>query len=153
MVIGGLPSTLEHDTDNQNWDASLSSKKPGISTEHHNMCLTPLCEFCLSAFDNIPEDMKAALRKVISYDETILPDVICIKIKINICNLLYRPKHSIKYMLILKTYLHRVSVQVRHLQCAQYARSTNNRQWQAAIYKVTRTVIIPVVTVHYVRDV
>jgi hypothetical protein len=25
----------------------LSSKKPGISTEHHSMCLTPLCHFSL----------------------------------------------------------------------------------------------------------
>jgi len=43
---GGLPSTLNPDTDDQDWDASLSTKKPGISTEHHNMCLTPLRHFC-----------------------------------------------------------------------------------------------------------
>ena len=44
---GWLPSTLNHDTDDQDWDSSLSRKKPCISTEHHNMSSTPLCHFCL----------------------------------------------------------------------------------------------------------
>jgi len=47
-------------------------------------------------------------------------------------------------------YLQRVSVQVDHLQCAQYARSTINWQRQAVISKVTQSVVGTVVNVNYV---
>ena len=101
-----------------------------------------------SAFDDTLDEIYAARPKVTLYDKSLLPDVICTKSKMNIFNLLYRP--NAQHKIHVNINIQRVSVQVHHLQCAQYARCTTSCQQQAIMYKVTKSVVGSLVNVNYV---